>query len=626
MNPKKWKRNKKEEALVRSAHGIGSRPWRLPLAGFGRLRWGLLQTWIPGALVAAFLLWPQSAAANEGVAAPLNPLAMGVGLLGGLALFLYGMEKMTDGLKAAAGEQMKVLLTKLTRNPVTGALTGALVTAVIQSSSVTTVLVVGFVSAGLMTLVQSVGVIFGANVGTTVTAQIVAFNVTAAALPLITVGFLMIFLGKHGRVRHFGDMLMGLGLIFYGMATMGDAMAPLRTHGGFMELMQSMERPILGMLVGALFTALVQSSSATIGLVVVMATQGFVTLPAGIAIVFGAKIGTCVTSLLAALGKSEDALRTAVVHVIYNVLGAVLWIAFIDQLADLAVWVSSSHPELQGAERLAREVPRQVANAATIWATANMLIFLPFSAVFARLARRLVPDRTVVETAIVRPQFLDEELMRVPSLALERARLELGHMAELVDKMLENVPAAFRTRDFRGVSKHHDQVVVLREAVLHYLQHIGRVNLTDKESDEHAQLVYAAGEIESISAAVGRELVPLSEVFRDAGITASETTGALLGQLYEATREAARAGLRAIVEKNERAAQDVVARRDEVWKLGNELLQQQAARLAQDDPQRLLKHRLQVDLLDKMRRIYGVAERMAISVLPRGVLAGELRA
>jgi phosphate:Na+ symporter len=536
------------------------------------------------------------------------------------------MEKMTDGLKAAAGEQMKVLLTKLTRNAVTGAITGALVTAVIQSSSVTTVLVVGFVSAGLMTLVQSIGVIFGANVGTTITAQIVAFNVTAAALPLITVGFLMIFLGKNGRARHYGDMLMGLGLIFYGMAAMGDAMAPLRTHEGFVELMRSMERPILGMLVGALFTALVQSSSATIGLVVVMATQGFVTLPAGIAIVFGAKIGTCVTALLAALGKPQDALRAAVVHVVYNVLGAVLWIAFIDQLASMAVWVSASHPDLQGAERLAQEVPRQVANAATIWATANMVIFLPFSALFARLAHRLVPDRPVSEMVIVRPRFLDEELMRVPSLALERARLELGHMSELVNQMLEKVPAAFQTRDFREVSQLHDQVVVLREAVLQYLQHVGRVNLTDTESDEHGQLVYATGEIESISAVIGREVAPLAEVFREADITVSEATGALFVQLYESTREAARAGLRSIVEKDERSAQEVVARRNELWKLGNELLQQQAARLAQDDPQRLLKHRLQVDVLDKMRRIYGVAERMAISVLPRGVLAGELAA
>ena len=620
-NKKKW-----EKGDLKRASGFLSRPAISFSPGLCGLQRGFRQIWFLGAFVTAFLLWPQIAAAEEGVSKSINFLAMGVGLLGGLALFLYGMEKMTDGLKAAAGEQMKLLLTKLTRNAVTGALTGALVTAVIQSSSVTTVLVVGFVSAGLMTLVQSVGVIIGANVGTTVTAQIVAFNVTAAALPLITIGFCMIFLGKNSRARHYGDMLMGLGLIFYGMAAMGDAMSPLRSHEGFIELMRSMERPILGMLVGAVFTALVQSSSATIGLAVVMATQGFVTLPAGIAIVFGAKIGTCVTALLASLGKPQDALRAAAVHVIYNVLGAAIWIAFIDQLAGLAVWVSASYPELQGVERLAEEVPRQIANAATIWAVANMVIFLPFSALLARLVRWLVPEREVAETAIVRPKFLDKELMRVPALALERARLELGHMAELVDQILANVPTAFQKRDFREISQIHDQVVVLREAVLHYLQQVGRENLTDNESDELGQLVYATGEIESISAALGRELVLLGKTFQEKGFTVSEATGTLLEQLYGATREAAQAGLRAIVEKDERAAQEVVARRDELWKLGSDLLQRQAARLAQDDPQRLLKHRLQVDLLDKMRRIYGVAERMAISVLPRGVLAGELAA
>jgi phosphate:Na+ symporter len=582
--------------------------------------------WLLGAFVAVVLFCPQIASADEGGPKPINFLAMGVGLLGGLALFLYGMEKMTDGLKAAAGEQMKILLTKLTRNAVTGAFTGALVTAVIQSSSVTTVLVVGFVSAGLMTLVQSVGVIIGANVGTTVTAQIVAFNVTAAALPLITVGFCMIFLGKNSRARHYGDMLMGLGLIFYGMAAMGDAMSPLRTHEGFIALMRSMERPIFGMFVGALFTALVQSSSATIGLAVVMATQGFVTLPAGIAIVFGAKIGTCVTALLASLGKPQDALRAAAVHVVYNVLGAAIWIAFIDQLASLAMWVSASYPELQGVERLAKEVPRQIANAATIWAVANMVIFLPFSVLLARLVRWLVPERAVAETVIVQPKFLDIELARVPSLALERARLELGHMAERVNTMLEAVPTAFQNRDFKEISQVHDQVVVLREAILHYLQQVGRENMTDIESDELAQLVSATSEIESISAVIGREFVPLAEIFKQEDLTASETTGALLEKHYKATRETARAGLRAIVEKDERAAQDVVANRDELWKLGNELLMRQAARLAKDDPQRLLKHRVQVDLLDKMRRIYGMAERMAISVLPRGVLAGELAA
>jgi Na+/phosphate symporter len=199
-------------------------------------------------------------------------------------------------------------------------------------------------------------------------------------------------------------------------------------------------------------------------------------------------------------------------------------------------------------------------------------------------------------------------------------------MAERVEKMMEIVPEAFRDRDFSKVKQYHDQVVVLRDAVLLYLQGVGRESLTDSDSDELALLVYATGEIESISAAVGREMAPIGEIFRDENLAVSETTGALFERLYSVSREAAGSGVRALVEKDEQAARDVIVRRDAFWKLGNELLQQQAARLAQDDPQRLLKHRLQVDLLDKIRRIYGVAEHMALSVLPRGVLAAEVSA
>jgi phosphate:Na+ symporter len=554
----------------------------------------------------------------------LQPVTMTIQLLGGLALFLYGMEKMTDGLKAAAGKQMNVLLAKLTGNPVSGAITGAIVTAVIQSSSVTTVLVVGFVSAGLMTLVQSVGVIFGANVGTTFTAQIVAFNTTALALPLITLGFVMTFIWKNGVARHYGAMLLGLGLIFYGMGAMGNAMAPLRTHEGFIDLLQTMQNPFLGMLAGALFTALVQSSSATIGLAVVMATQGLILLPAGIAIVFGAKIGTSITAILAAIGKPQDAKRAASVHVLYNVLGALVWLPFISQLASLAELVSPVAEYLDGTDRLAAEVPRQIANAATIWATANVIIFLPFSGLFARMARKIVPERVIVEKAIIRPKYLDDELTQFPSMALERARLELGHMAELTEGMLAQVKAAFVARDFSELSQQNDQVVVLRDSVLEYLQRVGRGEMSDAEADEHARLVAATGEIESMSVAISRELAPLAEALRESGVTPSEETKVLLTRFFETIREASQSALKALVDRDERAAQSVVANRDAVWKLTAELHRQQAARLAQDDPERLLKHRVQVEILDKLQRVYSIAEHMAISVLPRGVLAGEL--
>jgi phosphate:Na+ symporter len=553
----------------------------------------------------------------------LAPVAMMVQLFGGLALFLYGMEKMTDGLKAAAGKQMNTLLARLTGNRILGAITGAIVTAVIQSSSVTTVLVVGFVSAGLMTLVQSVGVIFGANVGTTVTAQIVAFNTTALALPLIAIGFVVTFVWKQGTARHYGAMVMGLGLLFYGMGAMGAAMAPLRTNQRFAELLQSLQNPVLGMLAGALFTALVQSSSATIGLAVVMATQGLLSLPAGIAILFGAKIGTGITAILAGIGKPQDAKRAAVVHVMFNVIGAIIWLPFIPQLASIAQAVSPVAPHLQGVERLAEEVPRQIANAATIWATANTLIFLPFAALFAKLAIKIIPDRASIQNEIIRPRYLDEEMIQVPSMALERARMELGHMSQITNRMLATVKSDSEERDLGELSRQFDQIVVLRDAVLAYLQRIGRSELSDSDAEEQARLVAATGEIETLSAAISRELAPQVHALETAEIVLPAETRQLFDRLLQTIQETARSALRALVDRDEQAAQAVVAKRIAILDLSANLQRQQAARLAQDDPNRFLKHRVELELLDKLRRIYSVSEHMAISVLPRSVLVGE---
>lgn len=306
---------------------------------------------ILGLITTVFLVCTSVLAAEESAEVVDWP-RMAMGLFGGLALFLFGMEQMSDSLKSALGDQMKVLLAKLTRNRFTGAFTGAFVTAIIQSSSVTTVLVVGFVSAGMMTMSQSIGVIMGANVGTTVTAQIVAFKVEEAALWMIAIGFLMMFTTKQERIKHYGNMLMGLGLIFYGMGLMGDGMNPLRSYEPFLQLMANMDNPLLAILVGALFTALVQSSSATTAIVITMAGQGLISLEAGIALAFGANIGTCITAQLAALGKPREALRAAVVHLIFNVGGVLIWLPFISMLAIWVTGFSPTHPELEGTSTL----------------------------------------------------------------------------------------------------------------------------------------------------------------------------------------------------------------------------------------------------------------------------------
>ncbi|MEM9417985.1 MAG: Na/Pi symporter [Planctomycetota bacterium] len=267
--------------------------------------------------------------------ADINLPLIAMNLLGGLAVFLLGMTMMADGLKAAAGEGMRQLLHKLTGNRVVAALSGVFITAATQSSSITTVLLVGFVSAGLIDAGRSFGVIVGANVGSTFTAQIIAFNITAYAPLLIAAGVFTQLLARRSRLKNYAGIVLGLGLIFAGMGLMSDATYPLRDEPAFVDLMKRMSNPLLAVLIGAAFTAVVQSSAATTGLVIVLAAQGFLTLEAGIAVALGANVGTCVTAIFAAIGKTRAAVRVAAMHVLFNVLGVLLWIFFVPQLADL---------------------------------------------------------------------------------------------------------------------------------------------------------------------------------------------------------------------------------------------------------------------------------------------------
>jgi phosphate:Na+ symporter len=252
------------------------------------------------------------------------------------------------------------------------------------------------------------------------------------------------------------------------------------------------------------------------------------------------------------------------------------------------------------------------------------VVFLPFTAFFATLATRIIPDRAEEQKELIRPRFLDDELIRVPAMALERARMELGHMSQITARMLANVRSAFRAGDLAELAQQFDQIVVLRDAVLTYLQHIGQSELSDSEAEEQARLVVAAGEIEGMSAAISRDLAPLAQAFNTAGTAPSSVTMEPLGRLVDAVLETARSALQALVERDEQAAQMVVAKRIAILELTAEVQRDQIAGLAQDDPDRLVKHRLQVEILDRLRRLYGLSEHMAVSVLPRSVLAGEL--
>lgn len=316
-----------------------------------------------------------------------SPIEIGglvTGLGGGLALFLFGMRQMTESLKSVAGSSMKNLLASLTRNRFTAALAGAIITAVIQSSSVTTVLVVGFISAGLLTLSQSIGVIIGANVGTTITAQIIAFNVYQYGLLMIASGFVMNVVAKHDKSKQWGLALMGLGLIFFGMELMSNATVPLRQWPPFLDALQNMHSPLLSILAGLIFTAIVQSSSATTGIVIVLASQGLISLESGIGLIFGANIGTCVTAVISAFGRPREAIQAAWIHVLFNLAGVLLWMFFIPEFAQLVRGISPTAENLVGTTRLAAETPRQIANAHTLFNVANTFLFIWFTGPLAR--------------------------------------------------------------------------------------------------------------------------------------------------------------------------------------------------------------------------------------------------
>ncbi len=556
-----------------------------------------------------------------------GPLQLIFGLVGGLALFLYGMGQMADSLKIVAGDRMKSILARLTRNRVTGVLTGAFVTAVIQSSSVTTVLVVGFISAGLMTLTQSVGVILGADIGTTITAQIIAFNIKEYSLLLVAVGFLVMFVARRETTRHYGTAIMGLGLVFLGMGIMGEAMRPLRTWQPFLNVMAELENPWLGILVGAVFTALVQSSSATVGIIIVLGSQGLVSLPAGIALLLGANVGTTVTALLASIGRPREAQRSAVIHLIFKVVGVLIWVFLIDQLMWLAVEVSPAHPELAGGARLAAEMPRQVANAHTLFNVINTLIFLPFVNVFVWLVRRLLPDRENGDSR-VRIKYLDEGLIRTPAFALDRARLEMLHMGDRVREMFEDIlPATLGggREDLRSFAARDDEVDALHGEIVTYLGRVSQETLTAGQTVELLQLMEATNDLENIGDIIETNLVSLGHSRLDDAVNVSAATAGVLEEFHSAVGRALDMALLAVTQKNEAAAAEVVAMKKEVNALADSAHLHEAKRLIAREPGRLPAYTFEVDVLESLKRVYYFTKRMARAALPSADIRPEKR-
>ncbi|MDQ8200792.1 Na/Pi cotransporter family protein [Pelagicoccus enzymogenes] len=528
-------------------------------------------------------------------------------LVGGLAIFILGMGFMTQALTHIAGSRLKHLLASFTRNRFAAAATGAAITAAVQSSSVTTVLLVGFSSAGLISVAQSVGVILGANVGSTVTAQIIAFKISEAGAILMAVGLSISFLKSRERLAQVGTLLLGLGAIFFGMQLMGDATRPLRGYEPFLEAMQAIESPLWGVAIGLVFTAVVQSSAATIGLAIIFANQNLISLEAAISIAFGANIGTCITALFAAIGRPAAAWRIVFIHIVFNLLGVAIWFAFIPELASLSRFV---------AETLLQDstIGRDVAVAHTLFNLINLLLFLAFTGPLARLATAVAPDRAKKTSSAGKPLYLDPLYLETPSLAIDRARLECGRLATLAVSMAEDIPHAALEgdlSDLRELASRDDELDELQTAILNYLARIQSAKLGPQDQHAINQTIALVNSWENIGDLLDSHVLPLGYDRLEAGHPIGDNTRRTLSELHQALLQDLRLSLLVTTKSDPSDVEKLLASKAGFRKLADDAESDLRSSLVGRDPERMELFRLESDLISNFKHIHHHARRPA---------------
>jgi len=534
--------------------------------------------------------------------------ALLMGLFGGLALFLYGMDRMSEGMKKSAGDKMRSILAALTNNKVVGLFVGAFVTMVIQSSSATTVMLVSFVQAQLMTFAQSLGVILGADIGTTITAQLVAFKLTDYALLAIAIGFAMRMFSKKENTKHIGDVVMGFGILFFGMKLMSDSMKPLRTYQEFIDMLGGLENPVLGILVGAAFTALIQSSSAFTGIVIVLAQQQLITLEAGIPLIMGSNIGTCITAALACIGTTREAKRVALAHALFKVGGVLLFIWWIPTYAELI-------REL-GFRFNSTGTARQIANAHTIFNVSLAFAFLPFTGLFAQLVTRLLPDKEETKGIVPAIWHLDEKVISTPSVALDLARTEASRMAKIVERMLVTCIHPFTDGKSEYKDPKHPQLSLveslemreqkvdfLDEKIGDYLYKIGRQELSNSQSTEVYSLLSILKDLESIGDVIQKNIVPhiakkeaLQMDFSEEGKAEIKTFHLKVSKQVSNIQEA-------LKELNPEKSKVIMGKAEEYLDLESKLRFQHLERVRQGRKESMQTHEVHMEVMDLIKQI-----------------------
>ncbi|TYP56753.1 Na/Pi cotransporter family protein [Thermosediminibacter litoriperuensis] len=488
-------------------------------------------------------------------------------LIGGLGLFIYGMKLMGEGLERAAGDRLRVILELFTRNRIIGVLTGTLVTTIVQSSSATTVMVVGLVNAGLMDLMQATGVIMGANIGTTVTAQLIAFKLTKAALPAIGVGTALHLFSKSKKQKFLGQVVLGFGLLFFGMQTMEVALKPLAKMPEFINFMANFGKtPVLGVIAGFLTTGIVQSSSATIGILQALASQGIVDISIALPILFGDNIGTCVTALLSSIGTNITARRAALLHLTFNVIGTIIFLLMLP-LFQVFIANTSSDPV------------RQIANAHTFFNVINTIIQLPFALLLVKLVTFLIPGKPdVVERGT---KYIDDRLLETPAIALSQAKKEIGRMGELALENLKDSIKLFMNYNEKEAQTLREREVVINELAretTRYLSLLSQKPLASDESRAVADMINAINDMERVGDH-DINLLELAEYKEDHRLPFSNEALRELSEMASQVRESFSSAVKAFVESDMSLAAKVIQNEDRIDQMDRKLRNNHIKRL-----------------------------------------------
>ncbi len=550
--------------------------------------------------------------AGKPVEPDINWFEISANMIGGLALFLFGMARMSESLRKSAGNHLRAILSKLTNNRFLGFFAGLIVTMAIQSGSATTVMLVGFVQSGLMSFAQSFSVLLGANIGNTLTGQLIAFSITDYALPVVALGFAISTFSKKNSVKYFGDTILGFGLLFFGLHLMNSALTPIHDMPEFLNMLKTLDKPVAGVLVGLAVTAMIQSSGAFTGIVIVLAQQNLIGTEAAISLVIGANVGSVSTAWLVSASASREAKRVALVHTVAKVTGALIFVFWIPQCAEFL-------------KLLSENVGRQTANAHTIFNLTLAFVFLPFSKIVTKLITKLLPDDKRKKSHLV-TKFINKHALKTPEPAIDLVILEISRALHILSRMLETVILTFIQKDIpkdkyhpeldliQALDMREEEIDFLETAITDYIIELSRKDLNENRMAEIFGLMSIVNDIEHTADIIHKDMIPMIAQKQALGADFSEDGRADLISYHEKMMKQLSRLANVFEKKDAIQAVKVMVKGETYDILETQYRHRHFMRFNQEKPATLQTHQIHTDLFDALKQISIYLENIAKTV------------